>query len=49
MRMRRPVPLALGFALLVSTALAAIPFPHEHSDLKMDPAVTHGTLPHENP
>ena len=43
--MRPLVTLALGLAFLVSAASAAIPFPHENSDLKMDPAVTFGTLP----
>ncbi|MGH7959861.1 MAG: insulinase family protein, partial [Opitutaceae bacterium] len=43
--MRRLVPLALGIAFLMSAAAAVIPFPHETSDLKMDPAVTFGTLP----
>ncbi len=38
--------LALAFVSLVSSAAAAaIPFPHEASDLKMDPTVKFGTLP----
>ncbi len=32
-------------ALAVAFAATPIPFPHESSDLKMDPAVTFGTLP----
>ena len=43
--MRRLVPLALALSFLVSAAFAAIPFPHETSDLKMDPKATFGTLP----
>src|SRR5690242_14914996 len=42
--MRRLVPL-LFLALCVTFVRAAIPFPHESSDLKMDPAVKFGTLP----
>src|SRR6188768_919406 len=45
MVMSRLAALALGLAFLVSAAHAAIPFPHESSDLKMDPTVTYGTLP----
>src|SRR5688572_11137402 len=45
MVMSRLAALALGLAFLVSAARAAIPFPHENSDLKMDPTVTYGTLP----
>ena len=36
---------ALSLGFLVSAAAAAIPFPHEGSDLKPDPATTFGTLP----
>ncbi|MBL9201815.1 MAG: insulinase family protein, partial [Opitutaceae bacterium] len=44
--MRLPALLAFG-TLALATAFAAtpIPFPHETSDLKMDPAVAFGTLP----
>ena len=45
MSMRRFVPLALALAFIAPSAIAAIPFPHESSDLKMDPAATYGTLP----
>src|SRR6478672_417066 len=46
MTMRRIVPLLLAFASVVLvSAPAAIPFPQESSDLKMDPAATVGTLP----
>ena len=43
--MRRLVPPALVLSFLMSAAFAAIPFPHETSDLKMDPKATFGTLP----
>jgi zinc protease len=43
--MRRLAPLLLAFVCLLAPAAAAIPFPHEASDLKMDPTVTFGTLP----
>jgi zinc protease len=43
--MRSLVPLGLGLAFLVSAATAAIPFPHETSDLKLDPTAKYGTLP----
>jgi zinc protease len=42
--MCRLVPLLL-LALYVSVVRAAIPFPHESSDLKLDPSVKFGTLP----
>src|SRR5690349_17586387 len=45
MSMRRLVPLVLAFASFLAAATAAIPFPHESSDLKMDPTATFGTLP----
>src|SRR5215218_1838195 len=45
MSMRRLALPPFAFALLASLALGAIPFPHEGSDLKMDPAATYGTLP----
>jgi zinc protease len=45
MSLRRLTLTALALAFLVSAARAAIPFPHESSDLKMDPTVTFGTLP----
>src|SRR5688572_5450739 len=45
MSMRRLVPLALGLVFLVSAAPAAIPFPLENSDLKIDPTAKYGTLP----
>src|SRR5918993_953306 len=44
MSMRRLIPLALGLAFLVSAATAAIPFPHETSDLKLDPTAKDGSL-----
>ncbi|MSU48032.1 MAG: insulinase family protein [Opitutus sp.] len=37
--------LLASLASTVSTVSAAIPFPHESSDLKMDPTATFGTLP----
>ena len=43
--MRRGVPLVLALAFLVSPAFAAIPFPQESSDLKMDPTALFGTVP----
>jgi zinc protease len=43
--MRRSVPALLAFLVFVAASVAAIPFPHESSDLKMDPAATYGTLP----
>lgn len=44
--MRRLVPLAFAFVVFVRLASAAsIPFPQESSDLAMDPAALHGTLP----
>ncbi len=44
--MRSPARLlGAAFVLLMSVAAAAIPFPHEGSDLKMDPAARFGTLP----
>jgi zinc protease len=43
--MRRGVPLIFALAFLVSPAFAAIPFPQESSDLKMDPTALFGTLP----
>src|SRR5215212_3405908 len=45
MSMRRLASPALALAFLVSMATATIPFPHESSDLKMDPTATFGTLP----
>src|SRR4051812_5972938 len=46
MPMRRIVPLlALALAFLVGPVSAAIPFPQETSDLKMDPTAKFGTLP----
>src|SRR5215207_8101884 len=45
MRMRCFAPFVLAFATCVATAAATIPFPHEKSDLKMDPTATFGTLP----
>jgi zinc protease len=45
MSMRCLVPLALALVLPLFVHAAAIPFPHESSDLKMDPAATFGTLP----
>ncbi len=41
----RLLPLWLALGLLASSAAAPIPFPHEASDLKMDPTATFGTLP----
>lgn len=43
--MRRFLPLALILVSLLGRLGAAIPFPHESSDLKMDPAAAFGTLP----
>ena len=43
--MRRILPLWLALTFLVSAFAAPIPFPHEASDLKMDPTATFGTLP----
>src|SRR5215218_9694298 len=45
MTMRRLFPLSFAFAFAASAAVAAIPFPDESSDLKMDPAALFGTLP----
>jgi zinc protease len=43
--MRRILPLWLALTFLVPAFAAPIPFPHESSDLKMDPTATFGTLP----
>jgi zinc protease len=43
--MRRILPLWLALTFLVPVFAAPIPFPHESSDLKMDPMATFGTLP----
>jgi len=43
--MRRSLPLWLALVFLAPVLAAPIPFPHEASDLKMDPTATFGTLP----
>jgi zinc protease len=43
--MRRILPLWLALTFLVPAFAAPVPFPHESSDLKMDPTATFGTLP----
>ncbi|MBL9213364.1 MAG: insulinase family protein [Opitutaceae bacterium] len=43
--MRRILPFWLALTFLVPAFAAPIPFPHESSDLKMDPTATFGTLP----
>jgi zinc protease len=46
MRMSRLAPLLLAFLCSLRPVFAAaIPFPHENSDLKLDPAAAYGTLP----
>src|SRR6185436_17827687 len=45
MSMRRVAPLLVACFSSVAAAFAAIPFPHESSDLKMDPTALFGTLP----